>query len=84
MANIKSSKKRALLAEERNKVNSSLRSAMRNQVKKCTTAIAASDDNKQAVLNSTISTIDKMAQKGIIHAKTAARKISRLQKKANA
>ena len=84
MANIKSSKKRALLAEERNKVNSQLRSAMRNQVKKCNTAIVASDDNKEAVLNKTISTIDKMAQKGIIHAKTAARKISRLQIKANA
>ena len=84
MANIKSSKKRALLAEERNRVNSQLRSAMRNQVKKCNTAIVASDDNKEAVLNQTISTIDKMAQKGIIHAKTAARKISRLQKKANA
>ena len=83
MANIKSSKKRALLAEERNKVNSQLRSAMRNQVKKCNTAIVASDDNKEAVLNKTISTIDKMAQKGIIPKKTAGRKVSRLQKKTN-
>ena len=52
--------------------------------KTITVYIVASDDNKEAVLNKTISTIDKMAQKGIIHAKTAARKISRLQKKANA
>ena len=83
MANIKSSKKRAQLAEERNKVNSQYRSAMRNQIKKCNTALEANDDNKEAVLNKTISFIDKMAQKGIIHDKTAGRKISRLQKKSN-
>jgi len=84
MANIKSSKKRALLAEQRNIVNSQKRSSMRNQIKKCNTAIAASDENKETVLNKTISVIDKMAQKGIIHTKTAGRKISRLQKKFNA
>ena len=83
MANIKSSKKRAQLAEERNKVNSQLKSAMRNQIKKCNTALEAKDDNKEAVLNKTISFIDKMAQKGIIHDKTAGRKVSRLQKKSN-
>ena len=83
MANIKSSKKRAQLAEERNKVNSQLKSAMRNQIKKCNTALEAKDDNKEAVLNKTISFIDKMAQKGIIHDKTAGRKVSRLQKKTN-
>ena len=83
MANIKSSKKRAQLAEERNKVNSQYRSAMRNQIKKCNTALEANDDNKEAVLNKTISFIDKMAQKGIIHDKTAGRKVSRLQKKSN-
>ena len=83
MANIKSSKKRAQLAEERNKVNSQYRSAMRNQIKKCNTAIKAKDDDKEAVLNKTISFIDKVAQKGIIPTKTAGRKISRLQKKSN-
>ncbi len=83
MANIKSSKKRALIAEQRNIVNSQKRSAMRNQVKKLNTAILASDENKETILNKTISVIDKMAQKGIIHNKTAARKISRLQKKFN-
>lgn len=84
MANIKSSKKRALLAEKRNLINSQFRSAMRNQVKKCNTTIEASADNKETVLNQTISIIDKMAQKGILHPKTAGRKISRLQKRYNA
>lgn len=83
MANIKSSKKRAQLAIERNKVNSQYRSAMRNQIKKCDSAIESNADDKEAVLNKTISFIDKMSQKGILHAKTAGRKISRLQKKSN-
>lgn len=83
MANIKSAKKRAQLAEEKNKINSQYKSAMRNQIKKCNVSIEVKDNDKEAVLNKTISFIDKMAQKGIIHTKTAGRKISRLQKKSN-
>ena len=83
MANIKSSKKRAQLAAQQNEVNSSLRSSMRNQIRKCHTAIEAGDDNKNEVLNTTISNIAKMGKKGIIHPKNADRKISRLQKQFN-
>lgn len=72
------------MAAKQNIINTSFRSAMRNQVKKCNAAIAAGAENTDAVLKQTISTIDKMAQKGIIHTKTAGRKISRLQKKFNA
>ena len=83
MANIKSSRKRALLAAERNVVNSQHRARMRNQVKSCEAAIENQDEQKEVVLNETISTIAKMAQKGILHDKTANRKISQLQKKYN-
>ena len=83
MANIKSSKKRALLAAKRNIVNTQQRARMRNQVKACKTAIENQNQQKKIILNETISTIAKMAQKGIIHNKTANRKISQLQKKCN-
>lgn len=83
MANIKSSKKRALLAAERNTVNSQNRARMRNKVRSCESAIINKEENNEVVLNDTISTIAKMAQKGILHKKTASRKISQLQRKHN-
>ena len=82
MANIKSSKKRAQLAAQQNEVNSQLRSSMRNQIKKCQSAIVAGEGSDE-VLNKTISHIAKMGKKGIIHPKKADRKISRLQKQFN-
>lgn len=83
MANIKSSKKRALMAVERNEVNSQLRSTMRNQSRKCIAAIENGDENKLEILNATISNLAKMGQRGLIHKKNADRKISRLQTKYN-
>ena len=83
MANIKSSKKRAQLAAQQNEVNSQLRSGMRNQIRKCQAAIVAGDEDKNEVLNTTISHIAKMGKKGIIHPRNADRKISRLQKQFN-
>lgn len=83
MASIKSSKKRILLASERNLVNSQQRAYMRNRVRTCEAAIENQDQQKEIILNETISIIAKMAQKGILHDKTANRKISQLQKKYN-
>lgn len=43
----------------------------------------ASSDQKKAQLTAAQSIIDKAAKKGVIHKKTAARKISRLAKLTN-
>jgi small subunit ribosomal protein S20 len=43
----------------------------------------ASGENAKAALNAAQSVIDKASKKGVIHKRTAARKISRLTKLAN-
>lgn len=83
MANIRSSKKRAFLSVKRNIINSQQRARIRNQIKTCELAIKNKDKQKEIILNKTISTLAKMAQKKILHYKTANRKISQLQKQYN-
>ena len=65
--------------------NRSNRSRLRTQIKKLRDAIAAND--KKAVeteLQPTISLIDKMVNKRILHRNTAARYKSRLSRRVNA
>lgn len=81
MPNHKSSEKRVRQNVKRNTVNRSNRSKLRTQIKSLRSAIAGSDQNQsQELLNPTISVIDKMVNKGIIHKNTAARYKSRLSK----
>ncbi len=47
-------------------------------------AAEATVEQKQMTLKAAQATIDKAAKKGVIHKKTAARKISRLTKRLNA
>ena len=80
MANIKSAKKRILVAKTRNERNKSAKSA----VKTVEAAVAANDKAAaQAALLSATSIIDKAAKKGIYHKNNAARKVSRLTKAVN-
>ena len=67
MANIKSAKKRILVAEKRAEKNKSVRSRVKTAVKKVDAAIAAND---KAAAEAT--------KKGIYHKNTTARKVSRL------
>jgi len=81
MANHKSAEKRARQNIKRNAINRSNRARLRTEIKKLRTALAAHDKAASGEqLNPTVSLIDKMVNKGIIHRNTAARYKSRLTK----
>jgi small subunit ribosomal protein S20 len=85
MPNIKSAIKRVKTSEARNAQNTTVKSAMRTAVKKVEAAVIVNDATtaKEAFV-SAASKLDKAASKGLIHKNAAARKKSRLAKKANA
>lgn len=81
MANIKSAKKRILVAEARTARNKAIKSEVKTAVKKVDAAVAAKDaENARALLKAAISTLNKAASKGVYHKNTASRKISRMTK----
>ena len=82
MPNIKSAIKRVKVAEKANAANSQAKSAMRTEVKKAEQAIAAGAENAQELVVAASKALDKAASKGLIHKNAAARKKSRLAKKA--
>ncbi len=82
MPNIKSAIKRVKVAEKANAANSQAKSAMRTEVKKAEQAIAAGAENTQELVVAASKALDKAASKGLIHKNAAARKKSRLAKKA--
>jgi small subunit ribosomal protein S20 len=64
--------------------NISAKSAMKTFVKKAKTTIAGGDTEAIAsVVSKTVSVIDKTAERGIIHKNAAARRKSRLMKRAH-
>jgi small subunit ribosomal protein S20 len=85
LANHKSAEKRARQNEKRRVRNK----AVRTRIKHATKLVRSSsgEESKEAALaklNTAKSIIDKAAKKGVIHKKTAARKLSRLSKLVNA
>ena len=82
MPNIKSAIKRVKVAEKANAANSQAKSAMRTTVKKAEQALAAGADNAQELVVAASKALDKAVSKGLIHKNAAARKKSRLAKKA--
>ncbi|HBJ02317.1 30S ribosomal protein S20 [Lysinibacillus sp. FSL R7-0073] len=82
MPNIKSAIKRVKVNEKANIANSQAKSAMRTTVKKAENAVAENAENKQDLLQAAFKSLDKAASKGLIHKNAAARKKSRLAKKA--
>lgn len=85
MANHKDAAKRARQAEERRIRNRSYRSRMRTQIKKLREAIDTGDlATAEALLPETVSVLQHTAQKGIIHPRNAARRVSRLAHAVNA
>ena len=74
--------KRVKVAEKANAANSQAKSAMRTEVKKAEQAIAAGAENAQELVVAASKALDKAASKGLIHKNAAARKKSRLAKKA--
>jgi small subunit ribosomal protein S20 len=85
VANTKSAKKAVRKIERRADVNRSRRSQMRTYVRKVEEAIAAGDPGAAAAaLHAAQPLVMRAAQKGIVHAKAAARKVSRLSRRVNA
>ncbi|HVR79917.1 MAG TPA: 30S ribosomal protein S20 [Acidimicrobiia bacterium] len=83
MANIKSQIKRNRQNEVRRARNKSVNSALKTSVKKVETA-ATSGEPTDELLRDAQSTIDNAVSRGVLHKKTAARKKSRLAKRAKA
>jgi len=79
LANHKSAKKRAKQSQVRRMRNKSVKTTLKTLEKKMRAAKAAGED-AQELMKQTQSAVHKAAQKGIIHKKTASRKISRLSK----
>lgn len=84
MANIKSAKKRVLIAQRNTERNVAFKTTIKTAVKKVL-ACAASEDRTElnALLSKVYQLCDKAAGKGILHKNTAARKKSRLTKAVN-
>jgi len=79
VANIKSAKKRILVAKKREERNKAAKSKVKTLVKKVEAAAKAGNKEEAAkALIVATSAIDKAASKGIYHKNTAARKVSRL------
>lgn len=80
MANIKSAKKRVLVAERNAMKNKAIKSEVKTAIKKVDAAIAANDAAAaKDAYRAAVSTMDAAASKGVYHKKTVARKASRLQ-----
>ncbi|MBE7711670.1 MAG: 30S ribosomal protein S20 [Cyanobacteria bacterium SIG31] len=79
MANIKSAKKRVLIAEANRQRNVAFKSSIKTAVKK---ALALATEGDKDALATAISSVyklcDKAVSKGVLHKNTAARKKSRL------
>jgi small subunit ribosomal protein S20 len=79
MANTASARKRSRQAVKRNERNSSLRSELRTAIKNTRKAVAAGNkDAAAAIFQAATSTIDRIADKKIIHKNSASRQKSRL------
>ena len=84
MANIKSSKKRVLIAERNRLRNVAVKSSIKTAVKKVLELSTADDkDALNAALSKVYQLCDKAVSKGVLHKNTADRKKSRLTKAIN-
>ena len=84
MAHTKSARKRIRQDEKRRVRNQSVKTRVRSLTKQFRATLDESDSEKTAkALKEAIQALDKAATKGIMHSKTASRKIGRLSKAAH-
>ena len=84
MANIKSAKKRVLVAERNAERNKAIRSRVKTYVKKVYAAVETGDKAAaEAALKNAVVELDKATTKGVYHTNTTSRKVSRLTKTVN-
>lgn len=85
MANIKSAKKRILVAETKAARNKAIRSRVKTAMKKVDAAVAAGDKTAaQTALKNAVSEIERAASKGVYHKNNASRKMSRVSRAVSA
>jgi len=85
MANTKSAKKAARQTVRRTEANKTRRSRARSYARKVEEAIASGDKAAAAAaLKEAEPVLARTAQKGLVHRKTASRKVSRLAKRVSA
>lgn len=82
MPNIKSVMKDVKKSRQNRLRNLATKSAIKTFTKTAKGAIEAGADDASAILSKAVSVIDKAAEKGIIHKNAAARRKSRLMKRA--
>ena len=79
MANIKSAKKRVLVAEANRQRNVAIKTSIKTAIKKALALATESDKDALATAISNVYKLcDKAVSKGVLHKNTAARKKSRL------
>ena len=84
MSSLKSSQKQARVAEKRRLRNKSVRSLCKTNIVKAERLIFAGElESARTAVVDVISSLDKAAEKGVIHPNNAARRKSRLMKKLN-
>ncbi|MBQ1413228.1 MAG: 30S ribosomal protein S20 [Clostridia bacterium] len=83
MPNIKSAKKRVLVAASKTARNKATKSGLKTAVKKAEAAIAEGTGEQEAI-RLAIKKIDQACAKGILHKNTAARRKSKLVRRLNA
>ena len=82
MPNIKSAKKRVLIAEKKNEQNRAYKTRMNHAIKKFNNAIDTNDiEGAEKMLPEVMSVIDQTASKGVIHKNQAANKKSAIAKR---
>jgi small subunit ribosomal protein S20 len=82
--NIKSAKKRVAISRMRMLRNASVKSSVKTAIRRYNEALAkAGAEASTKELDNAFSAIDRAARKGVIHKNQAARRKSRLAKKAN-
>lgn len=82
MANLKSAIKRVATNNTKRDRNQSVRSEMRTSIKKVESLVEANDvENAKAAYLTTVRTIDRAIQKGVVHKNNGVRQKARLANK---
>ena len=84
MANIQSQKKRNRQNEKRRLRNKGVRSELKTRIKTARQAVATGEESAHEQVRAAQKRIDKAGAKGVIHKNAAARRTSRLMKRARA
>lgn len=80
MANVKSAKKRILVGAKKHDRNRTVRSAVKTRVASVRHLVEGGETAPTAELKVAVAALDRAAERGILHARNAARRKSRLMK----